>query len=87
MPKDGPCDDVPCLRVRRFGRTGAEAPELAPYLMSAPAPERPRVLGLGEGRRQALRSVAAMCAASATQHRLARGSLAMSLGAAGRLTG
>jgi hypothetical protein len=39
-----------------------EAPELAPYLMSVPAPERPRVLGLGEGRWQALRSVAAMVA-------------------------
>ena len=30
--------------------------------MSVPAPERPRVLGLGEGRWQALRSVAAMVA-------------------------
>jgi len=39
-----------------------QAPELAPYLMSAPGPERLRVLGLGEGRWQAFRSVAAMVA-------------------------
>ena len=39
-----------------------EAPELAPYLMSVPGPERLRVLGLGEGRWQAFRSVAAMVA-------------------------
>jgi len=39
-----------------------QAPELAPYLMSVPGPERLRVLGLGEGRWQAFRSVAAMVA-------------------------
>jgi hypothetical protein len=39
-----------------------EAPELASYLMSIPGHERLRVLGLGEGRWQALRSVAAMVA-------------------------
>src|SRR5438067_9981708 len=39
-----------------------QAPELAPYLMSDPGPERLRVLGLGEGRWQAFRSVAAMVA-------------------------
>jgi hypothetical protein len=39
-----------------------EAPELTSYVMSAPGPERLRVLGLGEGRWQAFRSVAAMVA-------------------------
>jgi hypothetical protein len=39
-----------------------EAPELSSYLMSVPGPERLRVLGLGEGRWQAFRSVAAMVA-------------------------
>ena len=39
-----------------------EAPELASYLMSVPGQERLRVLGLGEGRWQAFRSVAAMVA-------------------------
>lgn len=39
-----------------------QAPELAPYLMSVPEPERLRALGLGRGRWQALRSVAAMVA-------------------------
>jgi ABC-type sugar transport system permease subunit len=39
-----------------------QAPELAPFLMSVPGPERLRVLGLGEGRWQAFRSVAAMVA-------------------------
>jgi hypothetical protein len=39
-----------------------EAPELTSYLMSVPGPERLRVLGLGEGRWQAFRSVAAMVA-------------------------
>jgi hypothetical protein len=39
-----------------------EAPELASYLMSVPGPERLRVLGLGEGRSQAFRTVAAMVA-------------------------
>jgi hypothetical protein len=39
-----------------------EAPELAPYLMSVPEPQRLRVLGLGEGRWQPFRSVAAMVA-------------------------
>ncbi len=39
-----------------------EAPELTSYLMSVPAPERLRVLGLGAGRWQAFRSVAAMVA-------------------------
>lgn len=39
-----------------------EAPELAPYLMSVPGRQRLRVLGLGEGRWQAFRSVAAMIA-------------------------
>ena len=39
-----------------------EAPELTSYLMSVPRRERLRVLGLGEGRWQAFRSVAAMVA-------------------------
>jgi hypothetical protein len=39
-----------------------EAPELGPYLMSVPAPERLRVLEWGRGRWQAFRSVAAMVA-------------------------
>ena len=39
-----------------------EAPELTSYLMSVPGRERLRVLGLGEGRWQAFRSVAAMVA-------------------------
>jgi hypothetical protein len=39
-----------------------EAPELTSYLMSVPGPERLRVLGLGEGRWPAFRSVAAMVA-------------------------
>lgn len=39
-----------------------QAPELASYLMSVPRPERLRVLGLGAGRWQAFRSVAAMVA-------------------------
>jgi hypothetical protein len=38
------------------------APELAPYLMSVPGPKRLRALGLGQGRWQAFRSVAAMVA-------------------------
>jgi hypothetical protein len=39
-----------------------EAPELSSYLMSVPEPERLRALGLGKGRWQAFRSVAAMVA-------------------------
>ena len=39
-----------------------EAPELAPYLMSVPEPERLRVLGLGGGRWQGFRTVAGMVA-------------------------
>ena len=39
-----------------------EAPELSSYLMSVPGPERLRALGLGRGRWQAFRSVAAMVA-------------------------
>jgi hypothetical protein len=39
-----------------------EAPELASYLMSVPAPEPLRVLGLSAGRWQAFRTVAAMVA-------------------------
>src|SRR4051812_24869311 len=39
-----------------------EAPELSSYLMSVPEPERLRMLGLWEGRRQAFRSVAGMVA-------------------------
>jgi hypothetical protein len=39
-----------------------KAPELTSYLMSVPGQERLRVLGLGEGRWQAFRSVAAMVA-------------------------
>jgi hypothetical protein len=49
---------IDLLRGYYFG----EAPELTPYLMSVPGQERLRVLGLGEGRRQAFRSVAAMVA-------------------------
>lgn len=41
----------------------AEAPELTPYLMSVPEPERLNVLGLWSGRRQEFRTVAAMVAA------------------------
>ena len=37
-------------------------PPVRSYLMSIPGPERLRVLGLGEGRWQAFRSVAAMVA-------------------------
>jgi hypothetical protein len=40
----------------------AEAPELTPYLMSVPEPERLNVLGLWAGRRQQFRTVAAMVA-------------------------
>jgi hypothetical protein len=39
-----------------------QAPELAPCLMSVPASERLRVLGLWEGRGQAFRSIAGMVA-------------------------
>jgi hypothetical protein len=39
-----------------------EAPELNPYLMSVPGPDRLRMLGLWEGRWQAFRSVAGMVA-------------------------
>jgi hypothetical protein len=39
-----------------------EAPELTSYLMSVSGPERLRELGLGEGRWQAFRTVAAMVA-------------------------
>src|SRR5947209_11657691 len=39
-----------------------QAPELTPYLMSVPEPERLNMLGLWAGRRQELRTVAAMVA-------------------------
>jgi hypothetical protein len=39
-----------------------EAPELTPYLMSVPEPDRLNVLGLWAGRRQEFRTVAAMVA-------------------------